>query len=249
MAKRREPNAERRAKEDERRIMRHLAEVLGLIIRNKGRLPPEWSMSAGWTEFIDVIKLSKGRLTFLVAPKPRSKNTIRMTLVHPAVSAADAFQFFKEQVYYKRDKETNGLRETYALIGREFCEFKGNASEFLRLVAAKIEGKREYSPGNDWNDGKIKAAYAGALTRKLPLPLPLDFSPNDAQWPTFSEFWDVFIEQNPKSKLLKDHADSEERNALRRMGYDCYTKRSLQRSLRRLGCPLNLGKRGRPREK
>jgi len=248
MAKRK-PNAERRAKEDERRIMRHLAEVLGLIIRNKGRVPPEWFMSTGWTEFIDVIKLSKGRLTFVVGPKPRSKDKIRMTLLPPPVAMADAFQFFKEQVYYKRDRETKALRETYALIGREFCEFKGNVPAFLRLVAAKIEGKREYSPGDDWNDRKIKAAYAGALTRKLPLPLPLDFSPNDTQWPTFSEFWEAFLEQNPKSILLKDHADSEERNSLRRNAYNCYTKRSLQRSLRRLGCPLSLGKRGRPSEK
>jgi hypothetical protein len=248
MAKR-EPNAERRAKEDERRITRHVAEVLGPIIRNKGRLPSEWSMSTGWTEFIDVIKLSKGRLTFLVGPKPRSRNTIRIKLVHPPVSMTDAFQFFKGQVYYKRDRETDALRETYALIGREFCEFKGNVSEFLRLVAAKIQGKREYSPGDDWNDAKINAAHAAALMRKLPVPLPLNFSSNDTQWPTFSEFWEVFLEQNPKSKLLKDHADSEERNSLRRQGYNCYTKRSLQRSLRRLACALSLGKRGRPTEK
>jgi hypothetical protein len=161
---------------------------------------------------------------------------------------ADAFQFFKESVYYKRKRETKALRETYALIGREFCGFKGNVPAFLRLVAAKIEGKREHSFGDDWNDGKIRAAYSGALMRKLPLPLPPDFSPGDAQRPTFSDFWDVFLEQNPKSKLLSEHADTKVRASLRRDGYNCYTKRSLDRSLTRLGCSLSLGKRGRPKK-
>src|SRR5262249_50174782 len=65
--------------------------------------------------------------------------------------------------------------------------------------------------------------------------------------PSFSEFWDIFQQQNPKSRLLSGHADSEERNSQRKR-YSCYTERSLRRSLKRLGYALRFVKRG-PKER
>jgi hypothetical protein len=143
----------------------------------------------------------------------------------------------------KEKPESPHLREAYAVIGREICEFKGNVPEFLRLIADKIEGKRSYSPGEDWYDRAIKQAYLAASG--LSAAKQMDAVEANVQVPpSFSEFWDIFQQQNPKSKLLSEHADSEERNSLQRKGYSCYTERSLRRALQRLGSTLRSVKRG-----
>ena len=117
---------------------------------------------------------------------------------------------------------------------------------FLRLIADKIEGKRSYSPGEGWYDDAIRNAYLAASGLSAMKHMDA-VSANVQVPPSFSEFWDIFQQQNPKSKLLSEHADREERNGLQRKGYCCYTERSLRRSLKRLGCTLRSVKRG-PKE-
>ena len=127
----------------------------------------------------------------------------------------------------ERGQESERLRETYAAIGREFCEFNGNVSEFLRLVADKIEGKGMYSPGGIWYDDAIQKAYLTACISGFENCPDLDAS--TPVIPSFSKFKKVFWNQNPKLQGASD--------------------RALQRSLKRLGCPLAPAKRGRPKEK
>jgi hypothetical protein len=115
-------------------------------------------------------------------------------------------------------------RNTYTFVGEMFCEFHEKPPKFLRLVADILEGKLPYSPGNDWNDAKIKVAYDEARRAKE------EASRRAFMWPTFSEFLEIFRKQNPK--LSKPPSE-----------------RSLRRSLKRLGYHLVPDKRGRPKEK
>ena len=127
--------------------------------------------------------------------------------------------------------ESKGWWRNYTYLGQTFCElcpFDQNPAEFLRLVADALEGKwPPYSPGNDWYDDKITAAYGEARSR-LPRPRPKDGAWS-GRMPYFSEFLDIFRRQNPKLKRIED--------------------RSLRRSLKRLGYPTEPDKRGRPKKK
>jgi hypothetical protein len=229
-----ETNARRAKKEDERRTTEFIAGQLAVAIYARGHLP-------GLAEIIKRAKLFKGKVLFAVYPKRGSKDTIRITPVHAPTVSADTRHLLKEK------RESPQLREAYAMVGRELCEFKGNVSDFLRLIADKIEGKRSFSPGKDWYDDAIETAYLAASS--LAAVKHMDaVSANVQVPPSFSEFWDIFQQQNPKSKLLSEHAAIEERNSLQRTGYSCYTERSLRRSLKRLGYTLRSVKRG-PKER
>ena len=230
----RETNARRAEKEDERRTTEFIADWLAVIIHKRGHV-------LGMAEIIKRAKLFKGKVLFVVYPKRGSKDTIRISPVHAPTVPADTRHLLKEK------PESTHLREVYAVIGRELCEFKGNVPEFLRLIADKIEGKRSYRPGEDWYDDAIKNAYLTAYGLSAVKHMDA-VSANVQVPPSFSEFWDIFQQQNPKSKLLSEHADSEERNSLQRKGYSCYTARSLRRSLKRLGCTLRFVKPG-PKER
>ena len=221
----RETNAQRVAREDEHRITELVAGVLATTICKKGHVP----LPAD--ELIRNIKRVKGKLLVVVRP------VATYFLGDP-----------RDEVHLpETGSESECLRKTYAAIGRELCEFKGNVSEFLRLVADKIEGKQAYSPGEDWYDDAIQRAYLVACQRRFEHCPDLDASTPVV--PTFSDFKKVFREQNPKSKVLSEDADREEQRSLQRKGYRCYTERSLRRSLKRLGCSLGPDKRGRPKEK
>lgn len=124
-------------------------------------------------------------------------------------------------------------RKTYTSVGQAFCEFHENPPVFLRLVADILEGKLRYSPGRDWNDGAIEAAFTEAI-RRMPWPrwLTRYGFPVIVERPSFSEFLAVFSEQNPKSKLPEPPS-----------------ARSLRRSLKRLGYHTRPDVRGRPKKK
>jgi hypothetical protein len=223
----RETNAQRAAREDERRTTQMIANALAVIISKKGRMPPGMDIYVGdearsadvaWSALIHRIKLLKGKVTVAAYPKPRSKSTLRFTLLHAPADVGDSLV---------KKPEIESLRETYILIGREICEFNGNVSEFLRLVADKIEGKRPSSSGENWYDGAIGRAYLEACclsgTKHWDAILAGVLVP-----PTFSEFRDIFRRQNPNLRGVPD--------------------RSLRRSLRRLGQSTRPEKRGRPKE-
>ena len=148
MAKR-EINARRAEREDERRTTELIAGALATIISKRGHLP-------GMAEIIQRAKLFKGKVLSAIYPKKGSKDTPRISLIHAATVPADTRHLLKEK------PESTQLREAYAVIGRELCEFKGNAPKFLRPIADKIEGKRSYNPGEDWYDDAIKKAYLAA---------------------------------------------------------------------------------------
>lgn len=238
MAKR-ETNAQRAAREDEHRTTQLIAGALATIISCGGSSQP--GRGEHIAELIHRAKLFKGRVCVAMSPKPGSKNTVRISLVHAPTVPADTRHLLVKK------PESERLRETYAVIGRELCEFKGNVPEFLRLIADKIEGKRSYSPGEDWYDEAIRDAYSAAFGLSAMKHMDA-VSANVQVPPSFSEFWDIFQQQNSKSKLLSEHADSKERNSLQRKGYSCYTERSLRRSLKRLGCTVRPVKPG-PKEK
>jgi hypothetical protein len=150
-------------------------------------------------------------------------------------------------------------KEAYAYLGYICCQSREDPPKFLRLVADILEGKPPYSPGNDWYDSKITKAYNDALNRILS-GKDRDWSESDIKkacaegylfardilimrnlgdgttfvmpLPTFSEFLEVFLEQNPESKLPR-----------------LPSERSLRRSLGRLGCFTRRDKRGRPKKK
>ena len=187
----RETNAQRRAREDERRTTWLIAGALAMIICKKGRVP--MAMEA----VISRIKKFKGKV----------------------VATTDV-----DDLLVKKP-EGERLRETYALLGREFCEFKGNVSEFLRLVADQIEGKPPYSPGQDWYDGAITRAYKGACRSRAykdAVRLWLikhrgRVLPATLLSPSFSEFLEIFWEQN--QKLSKPPSERSLRRSLTRLGY------------------------------
>jgi hypothetical protein len=151
-------------------------------------------------------------------------------------------------------------KEAYAYLGYTCSRSNGDPSNFLRLVADILEGKPPYSPGAEWYDSKIKKAYGEAFDRILS-GRDRDWSESDIEkafeegrlssrdiiltaylddpggkgfvmpLPSFSEFLDIFLEQNPKSKLPRPPSE-----------------RSLRRSLARLGCLTRRDTRGRPRK-
>ena len=152
-------------------------------------------------------------------------------------------------------------KEAYATLGYLCSRADENPSKFLRLVAEILEGKSPYSPGSDWHDSKITKAYDKVLNRiwsgrgrdwsesdimkayddgflsscDITLVRNLDHPDKKSiamPLPTFSQFLDIFWEQNPKSTLPRPPS-----------------QRSLRRSLARLGCFLRRDKRGRPKEK
>ena len=136
--------------------------------------------------------------------------------------------------------ESKDWRKTYTFLGQvfcEFCEFDENPAKFLRLVADRLEGKQPpYSAGDNWNDAAITKAYGEACRRRRVLQ-PIEKTQGgvvviDIPYPSFSEFENVFLEQNPVSKLPKPPMN-----------------RSLRRSLKRLGYRTRPDKRGRPRKK
>src|SRR4030095_1521124 len=148
-------------------------------------------------------------------------------------------------VMVKGKKRTEELStDTYAGLGRVLCMCDETV---LRMVIDMLEGarsikdvflaKRPYTPGKNWYDDKITAAYIeafGNVWRKL----PQDFSPNvvpdgELPWPSFNEFLDIFREQNPK--LVVKQA-----GAL----IPVPSERSLRRSLERLGFVTRRVKRG-----
>jgi hypothetical protein len=131
--------------------------------------------------------------------------------------------------------ESKDWRKTYTFLGQvfcEFCAFDEIPAKFLRLVADRLEGKPPpYSPGDDWYDGAITEAYEEAI-RRVPRPSYENqggLVVVNVTYPSFSEFSDVFREQNPKLRGLSD--------------------RCLRRSLKRLGYRTRPDKRGRPRKK
>jgi len=238
MAKR-ETNAQRAAREDEHRTTQLIAGALATIISCRGFSQP--GRGEHIAQLIHRAKLFKGRVLVATYAKPRSKNTVIIRIVHAPTVPADTRHLLVKK------PESECLRETYAVIGRELCEFKGNVAEFLRLVADKIEGKQSYSPGEDWYDDPIETAYLEASCR-LSIKHMDAVSHNVHVPPSFSEFWDIFQKQNPKAKLVSEDADLEARRSLQRRGYNCYTERSLRRSLKRLGCTVRPVKPG-PKEK
>jgi hypothetical protein len=237
--KRRETNSERAAREDERRTTETIASSLATIISARGHMQPGKAQYVA--EIIRRTKLFKGRVLVTTYPKPGSKNTVIVSPVHAPTVPMDTRHLLLKK------PESEHLRETYAVIGRELCEFRGNVAEFLRLVADKIEGKQSYTPGKDWYDGPISTAYLEACCWSS-IKHPDPKSHNVLVPPSFSEFWDIFQKQNPKAKLVSEDADLETRRSLQRKGYGCHTERSLRRSLKRLGCDIRPVKRG-PKER
>ena len=125
-------------------------------------------------------------------------------------------------------EESKRWRKTYTFLGQVFCEFDENPHKFLRLVADRLEGKRPYSPGDDWNDGAITVAYKEACSH-MPRPRVRPNGEVIITLPSFSEFQNVFSEQSQLSRPP--------------------SARSLRRSLKRMGYRTRPDKRGRPQEK
>jgi hypothetical protein len=125
---------------------------------------------------------------------------------------------------------THRGERAYNAIGRLVCEYHENPPKFLRTIATFLEGKEPYSPGSDWYDGTIRKAYNEACFR---------FCSQEGygvtRWPTFYEFFEVFLNEFEKKKKLKELKPPSER--------------SLRRSLNRLALLTFPDKRGRPKRK
>jgi hypothetical protein len=234
-----ETNARRAEREDERRTTQLIAGALAALISGPGSSEP--GRREHIAELIHKAKLFKGRLYTAIIRKPGSQKPGEFNLLHAPNVPADTRPLLVKRPESKR------LRQTYSVIGRELCEFKGNVAEFLRLIADKVEGKQSYSPGEDWYDRLIENAYLKAccLLSKKNIDA---ISHHVLVPPSFSEFWDIFQKQNPKAKLVSEAADLDARRSLKRKGYNCYTERSLRKSLKRLGCTVRPVKPG-PKEK
>jgi hypothetical protein len=132
--------------------------------------------------------------------------------------------------------ETKRWMQTYTWIGQTLCElcpFDEAPSKFLRLVADYLDGKwPPYSPGELWYDDKITAACDEAIRRRGPPRVDLldGIGVVTFPWPTFSEYQQIFLEQNAK---LPNRP----------------SQRSLRRSIKRLGYKMSPHKRGRPEKK
>jgi hypothetical protein len=136
--------------------------------------------------------------------------------------------------------ESKDWRKKYTFLGQVFCElcpFDENPATFLRLVADRVEGKQPYSTGAYWNDGEITTAYGEAI-RRMPRPRVTPDGIVEGTLPSFSEFLDVFREQNPK--LFQPRHN--------RPGGIASSERSLRRSLKRLGYRTEPAKPGRPKK-
>jgi hypothetical protein len=180
-------NAQRRAREKERRATVLAAYQVAMIIE------------------LEIEKLRAGR-----GDKPRGT---RLNF-----GSSEEFCDGEERVFI------NFGERAYNAIGRLLCEYHENPPKFLRMVADLLEEKELYSPGDNWYDGAIEAAYNEVWRRCIPSRPTVKFT-----LPSFSEFEKVFREQNPKLQGASD--------------------RSLRRSLQRLGCLTSPDKRGRPKEK
>jgi len=179
-----------------------------------------------------------GRRTTLLTAK-RIAETISERRKNKADLAPKGFEELpaKELKRLGWHPETKCWKETYAYLGEvlcEFCPFDENPSKFLRLIADYLDGRPlPYSPGKDWYDEKITVAYAEAVRR---MPRPRLVSRGDGmseliiKGPSFSEFEKIFCEQNPK--LSKPPS-----------------KRSMRRSLKRLGYKTRPSMPGRPKQK
>jgi hypothetical protein len=117
------------------------------------------------------------------------------------------------------------MERTCTALGEFCCAVQENLPEFLRLVVDRLEGKLPRDAG--WHYHAIKAAEREAMSRAR------------NQLPTFSEFFAVFKEQNPK--LFEPTPNRPDGIAP--------SERSLRRSLKRLFISIRDDKRGRPRKK
>ena len=132
----------------------------------------------------------------------------------------DAWEYNGEVLIYLGDR-------TYNAIGRLLCRYHENSSKFLRLVADMIDGKEPYNSGNNIYDHAIFLAHQEAFNRGLP---ERERDPaRESLFPSFSEFLNVFREQNPKLRGA--------------------SARSLRRSLKRLRYSIRPSKPGRPKGK
>ena len=200
MAKR-ETSAQRRAREAERRTIADAAGLVAELITSMRKTP----------NFVfECVEILSGK-ELKRFHRPVERKRFREA-------------FFERTSGELFENPSKQRRNTYTFVGEMFCEFHENPPKFLRLVADILEGKVPYSPGNDWNDGKIKAAYGEARRAKE------EWSRMAFMWPTFSEFLEIFRNQNPK--LSKPPSE-----------------RSLRRSLKRLGYHTASDKRGRPKKK
>ena len=159
-----------------------------------------------------------------------------------------AADLFAEIVKTRRGNKTELTALDMDVFQQSFLEFRDNFPEFLRMVADILEGKtlrvNQYA-----YDNEIRAAYKEAWKRlnawrvdavpdwKL---LPSEYR-NTVQelsgsgvLPAFSEFSDIFREQNPK--LFEPRKDRPDGTAP--------SERSLRRSLERLGLVTRPVKRG-----
>jgi hypothetical protein len=190
----------------------------------------------------------------------------RVLREYKRVNLFTAADLFADVIKTRRANKSEFTTLDLSVFQKAFREFRDNFSEFLRMVADILERKPERGRATHYGyDSEINAAYDEAFNRcnawyieAIKDRTRANFSkyPDIAQklletgvMPRFAEFLTVLLEQNPKSKLLSAHADTEERRSLRRKGYSWYTERSLRRSLERLGLVIRPDKRGRPRKK
>ena len=200
-----ETNAQRSAREAERRTIADAAGLVAELITSMRKTPN--------LVFDCVDNLSGKELSSFRWPVERKR-----------VERKRFIEAFFDKTSDDLKNPSKQRRNTYAFVGEMFCEFHENPPKFLRLVADILEGKLPYSPGNDWNDAKIKVAYGKARWARE------ESSRMAPMWPTFSEFLEIFRKQN--AKLSKPPSE-----------------RSLRRSLKRLGYHTAPDKRGRPKGK
>jgi hypothetical protein len=165
-------------------------------------------------------------------------------------SAAD---LFAEIVKTRRVNKAKLTALDMDVFQQSFLEFRDNFPEFLRMVADLLEGETLRSHYNAY-DNEIRAAYNEAWKRHNGLRvdaiptwklLPSEYRDTVQALsgivvsPTFSEFLDIFREQNPK--LFEPRKNRPDGIAP--------SERSLRRSLERLGYITRRDKRGRPKEK
>src|SRR4030095_2504843 len=64
--------------------------------------------------------------------------------------------------------ESKEQTDAFVRVGATICGTPGSISEFLRMVDDLLEGKEPYTPGDDWYDKPIRAAYYEAFRRHGP---------------------------------------------------------------------------------
>ena len=132
----RETNAQRVAREDDRRYTNWAAFEVGLLIEFETR-----AFRAG---------LCDGR-----GDKSQGRRL---------ESGSSEIEFYEGKRVIWKGFYASGER-AYTVIGRLLCQSHENPSKFLRLVADQIEGKEPYSPGDYWYDDAIRKAYDEACRR------------------------------------------------------------------------------------